>query len=193
MSIPADIAHLVIEAPDFVAPGFCDRIIARATAIGFEPATITSEHGTGIAPEIRNNERVIFDDPDLARTLWLRAASHFAQPFKGQRAVRLNERFRVYRYGPGQFFDWHQDGVFEDSAVRRSQFTMMIYLNDACEGGGTRFADIFSPHIFKDFTIVPGVGKALFFHHPLSHRGEEIVSGEKYVLRTDVMFEGLRT
>lgn len=113
----------------------------------------------------------------------------FPNTFKGHRAIGLNERFRIYRYRPNQFFDWHQDGEFRTPSGLRSLFTMLIYLSEDCVGGGTSFADVFSPFVFDDFTIDPREGKALFFHHPLSHRGDQIVSGEKFVLRTDVMFE----
>ncbi|MFV0410724.1 MAG: 2OG-Fe(II) oxygenase [Paracoccus sp. (in: a-proteobacteria)] len=103
-------------------------------------------------------------------------------------AIGLNERFRVYRYGPGRFFDWHQDGAYDDGAGNCSKFTMLIYLNDEVEGGGTPFSDMSSPHAFSDFTIAPQAGSALFFHHPLSHRGDLIIGGRKYVLRSDGMF-----
>lgn len=188
MTIPAVLAHLVFEIPEFVDAAFCQRVIDRANALGFEPATITSENGTSVTPEIRNNDRVIFDDPDFAAALWLRIARHFQRPFKGLKAIGLNERFRIYRYVPGQFFDWHQDGEFCRTDGSISKFTLMIYLNEVAEGGGTSFADVFSPHVFEDFTIEPAAGKALIFHHPLSHRGDPITRGEKYVLRSDIMF-----
>jgi len=189
MTIPHCVKHLVFEVPNFRNSDFCARIIGRADEIGFDAATINTEHGTCFAHDIRNNDRVTFDDPNLAKELWNKAQSLFSNPFKGHRAAGLNERFRVYRYGPGQLFDWHQDGEFIDSSGLRSMFTMMVYLNEGCEGGGTSFADVFSPHVFDDFTISPKIGKALFFYHPISHRGDAIISGEKFVLRTDVMFE----
>ncbi len=189
MTVPPCLKHLVFEVSDFRTPDFCDQIIARADDIGFDEATITTEHGTSVTQEIRNNDRVIFDDVNLAKLLWGNAKSLFSESFKGHRAVGLNERFRVYRYGPDQFFDWHQDGEYQALSGQRSMFTMMIYLSEDCDGGGTSFADVFSPHVFKDFTIAPKTGKALFFHHPLSHRGDPIISGEKFVLRTDVMFQ----
>lgn len=189
MTIPSVLEHLVLEIPEFVDMKFCARVIDRAITMGFEPATITSENGVSVTPEIRNNDRAIFDDIDLADELWLRVSSHFREDFKGLAATGLNDRFRVYRYVPGQFFDWHQDGEFNHPNGAVSKFTMMIYLNDGVEGGGTSFADVFSPHVFVDFTINPALGKALLFHHPLSHRGDPITSGEKFVLRTDVMFK----
>lgn len=188
MAIPSVLEHLVFEISEFADTAFCNRVIDRANALGFEPATITSENGTLVTPEIRNNDRVIFDDVDFAGEIWLRVSPHFRKPFKGLTATGINERFRVYRYVAGQFFDWHQDGEFQQTDGSVSKFTMMIYLNDGVDGGGTSFADVFSPHVFADFTIEPAVGKALIFHHPLSHRGDPINGGEKYVLRTDVMF-----
>ncbi|KIC36101.1 iron-regulated protein [Ruegeria sp. ANG-R] len=189
MTIPTCLQHLVFEVSDFGSPEFCDQIIGRARKIGFGAATITTERGTSVAQEIRNNDRVIFDDAELANALWRKAESLFLDPFKGHRAVGLNERFRVYRYGADQFFDWHQDGEFKASSGHRSMFTMVIYLNEGCEGGDTSFADVFSPYVFDDFTIAPKTGKALFFYHPLSHRGDLVISGEKFILRTDVIFE----
>ena len=188
MTIPNDLRRVVFEVPNFESCEFCERITARAFKQGFRAATIVTEDGTSVTPHIRNNDRVIFDDHALAKAVWQKTRALFSTPFKGHRAVGLNERFRVYRYGPEQFFDWHQDGEYHSETGLRSLFTMMIYLSDRCKGGGTSFADVFSPYVFNDFTISPKQGKALFFHHPLSHRGDKILSGEKFVLRTDVMF-----
>ena len=56
----------------------------------------------------------------------------------------------------------------------------MIYLNDDFEGGETTF---------EQFTVQPKKGTALIFHHPIKHAGEQIRSGVKYALRTDVMYK----
>ena len=69
----------------------------------------------------------------------------------------------------------------------RSQFTFMVYLNDGFGGGGTSFADP-RRRLFDAFTVVPKKGSALFFYHHLDHRGDEVTSGRKYVLRSDVMY-----
>lgn len=191
MAIPLVLERLVIEIPEFVDAAFCSGVIDRANGNGFEPATITTEDGVSVTPDIRNNDRVIFDDFDLANELWAKISPRVAKEFKGLTAMGLNERFRVYRYVPGQYFDWHQDGEFIRSDGAVSKFTMMIYLNDGMEGGGTSFADVFSPHAFSDFTVKPALGKALLFHHPLSHRGDPIGRGVKLVLRTDVMFQAV--
>ena len=189
MTIPSCLKDLVLELPRFLDAEFCARMIHHAESMGFDPATITTEDGSSVVPDIRNNGRVILDDAGLANDLWTRLRRTFAKPFKGQTAIGLNERLRLYRYSPGQFFDWHQDGEYRRSPTVVSRFTMLVYLNDAFEGGGTTFSDVFSPQVFPDFTIRPETGKALLFHHPLSHEGDPVQHGQKHVLRTDVMFE----
>jgi prolyl 4-hydroxylase len=187
MTIPKSINHLVFEVPEFLSAQHCSDLITAAHANGFETATLHSDANPSDTPDIRNNDRVIFQDTALADRLWPAIQPLFPVGFKGRNAIRLSSRFRVYRYTPGQFFDWHHDQI-NPCHDGETLFTLMIYLNDGCRGGGTRFADVLSPHIFPDFTIVPEIGKALIFHHPLSHRGEEVTEGIKYVLRTDIVF-----
>ena len=140
---------------------------------------------------IRNNDRIISDNHELSAELWARLKPYMPSPFRNRTVTGLNERLRFYRYKPGQFFDWHQDGYFELPTGERSQFTFMIYLNDDFEGGGTTFSDMFFHEFFPDFTVTPKLGSALLFYHPISHRGDQLVSGCKYVLRSDVMYSAL--
>ncbi|UTW53818.1 2OG-Fe(II) oxygenase [Kordiimonas sp. SCSIO 12610] len=102
--------------------------------------------------------------------------------------MKSRKRFRYYRYRKGQQFDWHMDGAFMRPNGERSLFTLMFYLNDGFEGGDITFCDWGSPLLFDDFAITPQAGKALLFFHPISHKGEPVISGEKFVLRTDVMY-----
>jgi len=188
MQIPNTLKDLVFEVPILLSPKQCNEMIGKAEHCGFETASIQSETGTEVRPDIRNNDRLFMDNPELGKLLWTRLRARFSSPFRGASAIGLNTRFRIYRYRPGQFFDWHQDGTYRPDETQESRFTLLIYLNDDFARGGTSFADVFSPHVFGDFTIAPETGKALVFHHPLSHRGEPVKAGQKYVLRSDVMF-----
>ena len=138
--------------------------------------------GSHIAPEIRNNYRVIFDDPALALTLFERARA-LLPAYLGERGEwqlsGFNERFRFYRYGEGEYFKWHKDGSFAKSQDEASCLTFIMYLNSDFEGGETEFRTEF---------IRPQTGTALVFPHRLPHQGSETTSGTKYVLRTDVMY-----
>src|SRR6478735_1004453 len=87
----------------FVIHGFlprevCDRLIARSEAIGYEAATVGDVLITGV----RNNARVVLDDPDLAE-LWARAGPFMPQ-VGGWEPVGLNDRFRFYRYDTAEAF-----------------------------------------------------------------------------------------
>ncbi len=163
----------------FFSKSECDAQIRRSEALGFSEATVDTGLSTGVATDVRSNDRVVFDDPTLARLCWDRCKHYVPRYPGGWKAVELNERFRIYRYLPGQVFRWHRDGSFQRSSRERSLMTVLIYLNDQFTGGETSFSE---------FTVSPSLGLALFFDHTCVHEGSEVVTGKKYVLRTDVMF-----
>lgn len=168
----------VYTIPEFLSGAECQDLIARAEATGFEGAMI-SRAGTAVLDErIRNNDRVIEDNPELAKSLWSRAAQCMPAQMLGRRLTGLNSRFRYYRYVPGQRFKWHMDGAYDDGKGTRSILTFMIYLNEGYVGGETKF---------RFTTVTPHEGLALVFDHEQIHEGGEVVSGAKYVLRTDVL------
>ena len=100
----------------------------------------------------------------------------------------MNELLRFYRYDVGQQFNWHQDFPYERDNGEASQLTMLIYLNDDFEGGETSFDDSYSDEAFDEFKVEPEVGLGLFFVHAVQHKGEPVLAGRKYVLRSDIMF-----
>ena len=61
----------------------------------------------------------------------------------------------------------------------------MIYLNDDFTGGETKFDD--SDERLQ-VTVIPKRGMALAFAHMQLHEGAPVISGRKYVMRTDVMY-----
>jgi predicted 2-oxoglutarate/Fe(II)-dependent dioxygenase YbiX len=126
----------------------------------------------------------MLDDKDRTEVLWQRVRAFLPQIFRKKWCpVGLNERLRFYRYDVGQQFDWHMDGYFERDNGERSFFTFMVYLNDDFDGGSTSFDDDKTR-----FQVKPKKGMALLFHHPITHKGEPVQRGRKYVLRTDVMY-----
>jgi hypothetical protein len=103
-------------------------------------------------------------------------------------AVGVNERLRFYRYDVGEQFEWHYDGCFERENGERSFLTYMIYLNEGFEGGETHFGGLPAAPALVSGRVIPRTGRALVFSHPILHKGEPVVRGRKYVLRTDVMY-----
>jgi hypothetical protein len=174
----------------FLSFAECDEYIQWGEATGFEEATVSTASGMLIMKRVRNNDRVMVDDPERAQALYQRLAGHLAPRF--QRIwvpIALNERLRLYRYDVGQQFEWHRDGYFRRSDDEWSLFTFMIYLSDDFEGGATSFS-INDIGVAPDgmLRILPKKGTALLFHHPVVHRGDPVTVGRKYVLRTDVMY-----
>lgn len=188
MQEPEYFTDEVFVVEDLLSPEECDSFIQRSEALGYEEALVTSPDGQVFAPDVRNNHRVICDDPELAEELWEKVQDVIPLEMEGHRACGVNERFRFYRYNRGEQFNWHQDGPFENDGGQRSFLTLMIYLNDGFEGGETSFNDSYSDEPFDDFQVVPRKGMALFFVHSIFHKGEPVLQGRKYVLRTDVMY-----
>ena len=157
----------------------CEQLVALAEARGFDTATINAWDGPRFDREARNNDRVIADDLALARHVWNRVEAFVPKMLLGRQVRGLNERFRFYRYAPGQKFSWHADAPFQRENGELSLLTFMIYLNDAYEGGATRFDSL---------SVAGKTGMALLFVHGLIHEGGEVSKGLKYVLRSDVMY-----
>jgi hypothetical protein len=126
----------------------------------------------------------------------------------------VNRCFMIYRYGPGDFFAPHTDGSWPGSRVidgelvdnayhdRWSQLSFLLFLTEDYVGGATQF------YVSPDNSLTPArrpdtaavidvrtpVGGALCFPHgvhPLHcmHASQEITSGTKYIIRSDILFD----
>lgn len=185
------IADNIDTIAGFLSASECDDYIRFGESIGFEEATMFAPRGV---KDMRNNDRVILDDPERADELYQRLSLHLAPSFQHRwTPIGLNERLRLYRYDVGQLFNWHRDGHFDRCFDERSQFTFMIYLNDGFEGGATSFSHDDSLTSDGALVITPKKGMALLFHHLILHRGDPVTAGRKYVLRTDVMYRRVPT
>ncbi len=182
------ITDTIFTVEEFLSPEVCEEYIRLSEDIGFEDALVSSPQGQVLRSDVRNNQRVMCRDDELAERLWKRACEYIPQEVDGRSAIGVNELLRFYRYDPGQQFDWHQDFPYERDNGESSCLTLMVYLNADFEGGETSFEDSYSEESFEEFQITPQRGMALFFEHETYHKGEPVIRGRKYVLRTDVMF-----
>jgi predicted 2-oxoglutarate/Fe(II)-dependent dioxygenase YbiX len=157
----------------------CDALIRRSEQAGYEAATLATARGAKLDTSVRNNARLIEDDFGRAADLWVRLRDHIPAFLGGHQAIGVNERFRFYRYDPGERFSGHIDAPFRRDNGEHSLLTFMIYLNGGFAGGETAF---------RETTFRPEAGAALLFRHDLFHEGRPVTEGRKYVLRSDVMF-----
>ena len=175
-----EISNGVFTVSQFMSQAECQKWIQFSEETGYEAAKITLGKQQVLNQSVRNNERLIYDSTDLAEELWGRVKDFVPPETVYGRAIGLNERFRFYKYFPGQQFRLHQDGSYLRNIHEWSSFTFMIYLNQDMKGGATRFMNC---------SITPETGKALIFKHELLHEGCPVLEGVKYVLRTDVMYK----
>ncbi|MFT5682520.1 MAG: prolyl 4-hydroxylase [Myxococcota bacterium] len=172
--------HDVFVVRELLSAAECQAFIEEVEAEGFEDAPLSTSQGAVRDESVRNNTRVMRDREDWAEALWERVAGLDLPWCEGREPLALNERFRFYRYDPGQFFAPHYDGFFR-RAGQMSFYTVMVYLNDDFSGGETAFEML-------DIDVVPEVGMGLLFFHDLLHEGRPVEAGRKYVLRTDLMY-----
>jgi hypothetical protein len=108
----------------------------------------------------------------------------------------------------------HCDGAYGNAdGTTRSYYTIHLYLNDSAQalgipppkkgkkngnsdvdprdellrGGATTF---YSTNRERKLDVDPKVGRVLIFQHKrLLHAGDEVISGIKYTMRSDLMYE----
>ena len=166
---------------NFFTPDECNELITLGEERGFGESLIRTKDGEVMDKSIRDNDRVVFDDPELAQKLWEKIKEH-APDIDDWKPYGLNERLRYYRYKDGQQFKPHLDGAFKRGEGDLSLVTMLMYLNEEFDGGETTF--------ILDFTkIKPNTGMVLLFDHKILHSGMPVTNAVKYVLRTDIMYK----
>lgn len=194
-----DVAAGVYVLHGVMSPTECRRLVEATERIGFSHAGLAIGDDTyRINLAARNNQRVVVDDPTMATALWGRVRAH-ADPQHERAPVQgLNWRFRIYRYEQGQRFSPHYD-VRTRLSVGETRYSVVFYLNDGFEGGGTRFFDEKDKARRRGqgrgrkfdnrerFMLRPTVGSAVVFDHLLLHEGAEVIAGVKYAMRSDLI------
>ena len=91
--------------------------------------------------------------------------------------------YGIQRTDPGQYYHWHVDGGSHDFSNR--QLVAIFYLNEVKEkqGGTTDF-------LYQGVNVIPETGKLILFppFWTHKHRGAKVISGQKYIATTWVVF-----
>jgi hypothetical protein len=148
----------------------------------------------------RNNDRLQLDDEVLATSLFEKVKNYLPDTIETQSKIKsengfwqlskLNERLRYCKYSAHQYFHRHLDGIHYRSIDEQSKLTFMIYLNGTgdFEGGKTLFYETKnSPEILASY--IPQQGDLIVFDHNVWHEGEVLDKGEKFVLRSDILYK----
>lgn len=190
------------------------------------PWQAADKHGQwrqGVSSEVTTtNEgswRTTVEDPAMAAALWdalrhrLPAFRHWnpMSSFDGEgtplwRPVGINPVFRVMRYERDGWLVPHYDGPFVLDDRRQTGMSVILYLEEAKEGGQLRFLDDpqqalpLAQRCLDDRTGAPSEGEvelvartcpgdAWVFDHRQLHDSAPLVAGRKTLIRTDVIFE----
>lgn len=96
-------------------------------------------------------------------------------------AACVDENMQIYTLPDGGgVVPLHVDQDFEVDGLD-ARYSILIYLNDAYTGGETVFnCNMYAPKI--------PVGAGLLFRHNILHEGLKVTSGEKHILKTDLLF-----
>ncbi|TQN64442.1 hypothetical protein CSHISOI_10979 [Colletotrichum shisoi] len=188
----------------------------------WQPAMVNIGPGWEVLePHYRNSDRIIWDQQEVVDRLWARcrlapgledqlkevAAAGKTRKGEETRWVfnRFNKRMRLLRYQKGQFFRPHCDGPYgeegADGTVFRTWHTVHLYLNDSAAevgpeksglaGGATTFL---SSDEKRRVDVDPRAGRVLIFQHAgLYHCGDDVVEGTKLTMRTDILYELVKT
>ncbi|CAG23505.1 oxidoreductase [Photobacterium profundum] len=198
---------------DVLLPEEVTRILDAANQLGF-----TEDAAVSLPRKVRHNSNLnLIVDPATLELIWQRCQAHFVDKyshFAGKAPLGINGRFRFYRYEEGDYFKMHTDGSWPGSQVvngelvddafgdRWSMYTFLILLSDDFVGGETQFMvnrdDPTKPALYQESANIESVrtpsGSVLCFPHgthPIHclHGSAQILSGTKYIIRTDVLFE----
>lgn len=169
----------ISEVENFWTAAKCDEFIYKSEKLGYEPAMVQTESGQKLVESVRNNQRILFSNDELAETVWNDVKDYVNPKLGNSKAIGLNEMFRFYKYEPNQEFKRHRDQSYIRNEYESSFYTLLIYLNDNFVGGETSFGHL---------RVRPKKGSCLIFFHDLEHEGTKLEQGKKYILRTDIMY-----
>lgn len=182
-----DSGFVCFVIPALFSESECDNFLSEDIRNSFQKAI------TNYPTYYRNNDRLVIDSQEIANSLFAKVEEYLPQTIQidsGFWHLRgINSRFRFCRYSAGQYFHRHLDGVYHHSKTVQSKLTFMLYLNSATffDGGRTLF---FKNKDAQDIwaSYLPQQGDLIVFDHNIWHEGEELKRGEKYILRSDILY-----
>lgn len=147
----------------------------------------------------RNNERFVTDNIELSIKLFKKVKPYLPKTIEINSSIKtengvwnlkeLNNRLRFCKYSKNQYFNRHLDGIHYRNKTTQSKLTFMIYLNNSSEFKGGRtlfFKTKETDEIWASY--IPKQGDLIVFDHNVWHEGEILTEGEKFVLRSDILY-----
>jgi predicted 2-oxoglutarate/Fe(II)-dependent dioxygenase YbiX len=143
-----------------------DAKVSERTQGGFNAATRVDARRASVLPTAAESEiKLAFDKKmessvkPLVNRAW-------------RASLKQHAETHFVRYVPGNYYTPHSDtGIHRQDRY----FTVVCYLNEDFEGGGTSFPKL-------NYTVTPRSGKAVIFPSTYMHSADPVTRGEKYIL-----------
>jgi len=184
--------------PSLFSKSECDQLLNSDIKNSFQKAI--SNYPT----YYRNNDRFVIDNDVLANQLFEKVKPYLPKTIETSSSIQaengvwhlqeLNNRIRFCKYSANQYFHRHLDGIHYKNETTQSKLTFMIYLNNATEFKGGRtlfFRTKETNEIWASY--IPKQGDLIVFDHNVWHEGEVLTQGEKFVLRSDILYSKKET
>jgi hypothetical protein len=134
----------------------------------------------------RKSKRSIIDNDMFSERLFNIIYKYLPLTYNNKNIKYINPRFRFLKYDIGDYFTRHRDGNYVDAEGNQSLITILIYLNNDYEGGYTTFFS--DPDDYNGYIIVPKPGMICLMDQEIGHEVNSLISGNKYVIRTEIMY-----
>ncbi len=184
--------------PSLFSRAECDELLNTDIKNSFQKAI------SNYPSYYRNNDRFVMDNDILATLLFQKVKQYLPEVIVTNSNIQaengvwylkeLNNRIRFCKYSANQYFHRHLDGVHYRNDTTQSKLTFMIYLNSATEFKGGRtlfFKTKETTEIWASY--IPKQGDLIVFDHNVWHEGEVLTQGEKFVLRSDILYSKNKT
>lgn len=136
----------------------------------------------------RKSLRCIIDDEDFADKLLFKIKKHIPLKYRGKTFHSINKRLRFLKYDNEGHFRRHADGKYVDkNNDTESLITILIYFNKGYDGAFTTFYD--NTYDTIGITLKPEIGMVCFMDQDIEHEVKPMISGVKYAMRTELMYE----
>ena len=180
----------VFEKKNALAPDFCNEVMQRFEAcpedqyLGRVGQMASADNSIKRSTDLVVSGKSHWQDVDRAlfRSLGI-ALREFRLQYPFFSGSFKDMGYGLQRTLPGEFYHWHIDGGSHDFSNR--QLVAIFYLNDVEEkqGGTTDF-------LHQGINVTPEAGKLILFppFWTHKHRGAEVISGQKYIATTWVVF-----
>jgi prolyl 4-hydroxylase len=203
-------SNVIWKIKHFLSDEECDEIILKCDEKGFEDLSYRSskrligfDENTNLIQTIKSRLNENLFNEDFYENKWKCPYGFYTDLINWNKNIKINPCFRINKY-ESSGFDLHRDAQFTENYFVRSNYTVIVYLNDNYEQGETCFyvskkeinktslhdgktvQEEIHDKEYECIKIKPKKGMMLMFDQRLLHEGIKS-KGTKYILRTDII------